>query len=402
MRWRPCSPRSTGWRKPTIARVHGAAYGGGVGLVACCDIAVAAEEATFALSEVKLGLIPATIGPYVVAAIGARQARRYFLTAERFTAAEALRIGLVHDVVPADAVDRRVAALIAALRAAGPRAQAEAKALVRAVSARPVDDAVIADTVARIAAVRASAEGREGVAAFLRTPPRRVVGRRRGVTTMGGLEQFDVWQLTALAAALGWASGIRLYAVLFIVGGLGFLHWIDLPGGLELLAHPWVLTASGFMFFVEFFADKIPGVDTLWDAVHTFIRIPAGAALAASVFGDASAAAGVAAAILGGTLAAGSHLAKTGSRAVINTSPEPFSNWAASFGEELAVGTVLWLAFAHPIAALVVVGLLVLLMIWLIPKVWRFIRRLLGRFVDGDAGARRDATAMPTRNSPDV
>ncbi|MBK6334469.1 MAG: enoyl-CoA hydratase/isomerase family protein [Betaproteobacteria bacterium] len=157
--------------KPTIARVHGAAYGGGVGLVACCDIAVAAEEATFALSEVKLGLIPATIGPYVVAAIGARQARRYFLTAERFTAAEALRIGLVHDVVPADAVDRRVAALIAALRAAGPRAQAEAKALVRAVSARPVDDAVIADTVARIAAVRASAEGREGVAAFLERRP---------------------------------------------------------------------------------------------------------------------------------------------------------------------------------------------------------------------------------------
>ena len=219
---------------------------------------------------------------------------------------------------------------------------------------------------------------------------------------MGGLEQFDVWQLTALAAALGWASGIRLYAVLFIVGGLGFLHWIDLPGGLQLLAHPWVLTASGFMFFVEFFADKIPGVDTLWDAVHTFIRIPAGAALAASVFGDASAAAGVAAAILGGTLAGGSHLAKTGSRAVINTSPEPFSNWAASFGEELAVGTVLWLAFAHPIAALVVVGLLVLLMIWLIPKVWRFVRRLLGRFVDGGAGTRRDATAMPTRNSPDV
>ncbi|MBK9677040.1 MAG: enoyl-CoA hydratase/isomerase family protein [Betaproteobacteria bacterium] len=157
--------------KPTIARVHGAAYGGGVGLVACCDIAVAAEEATFALSEVKLGLIPATIGPYVVAAIGARQARRYFLTAERFTAAEALRIGLVHDVVPAAAVDRRVDALIAALRAAGPRAQAEAKALVRAVSSRPVDDTVIADTVARIAAVRASAEGREGVAAFLERRP---------------------------------------------------------------------------------------------------------------------------------------------------------------------------------------------------------------------------------------
>jgi hypothetical protein len=216
------------------------------------------------------------------------------------------------------------------------------------------------------------------------------------VTGVSGLEHFDVWQLTALAAALGWASGIRLYAVLFIVGGLGFLQWIDLPGGLKLLAHPWVLTASGFMFFVEFFADKIPGIDTLWDAVHTFIRIPAGAALAASVFGDSSAAAGIAAAIVGGSLAAGSHLAKTGSRALINTSPEPFSNWAASFGEELAVGTVLWLAFAHPIAALVVVATLALLMIWLVPKVWRFIRALIGKFVD------RDPARLRIRNGADV
>ena len=193
------------------------------------------------------------------------------------------------------------------------------------------------------------------------------------------LANFDTWQLVALAAALGWASGIRLYAVLFIVGGLGYLGVVDLPHGLALLAHPWVLAASGFMFCVEFFADKIPGVDTLWDFVHTFIRIPAGAALAASVFGDSPAAATLAAAILGGSLAAGSHLAKAGSRAFINTSPEPFSNWAASFGEDLAVGTVLWLAFAHPIAALVVLAVLVALMIWLIPKIWRFVRRLFGR-----------------------
>jgi methylglutaconyl-CoA hydratase len=153
--------------KPTIARVHGAAYGGGVGLVACCDIAIAAQEATFALSEAKLGLIPATIGPYVVAAIGARQARRYFLSAERFTAAEALRIGLVHDVVPGDAIDERLDTLIDALLVAGPRAQAESKALIRSVAARRIDDAVIADTVEWIAGVRASPEGREGVAAFL-------------------------------------------------------------------------------------------------------------------------------------------------------------------------------------------------------------------------------------------
>ena len=198
-----------------------------------------------------------------------------------------------------------------------------------------------------------------------------------------GLAQFDTWQLVALAAALGWASGIRLYAALFIVGGLGYLHWVELPGGLVALAHPWVLAASGFMFCVEFFADKVPGVDTLWDTVHTFIRIPAGAALAASVFGDSSMAASLAAAILGGSLAAGSHLTKAGGRAVINTSPEPFSNWAASFGEDLAVGTVLWLAFTHPIAALIVLAALVALMIWLIPKLWRFIRALL-RKVTGE------------------
>jgi hypothetical protein len=199
------------------------------------------------------------------------------------------------------------------------------------------------------------------------------------MTSIPGFDQLDLWQLIALAAALGWASGIRLYAVLFIVGGLGFLEVVELPGGLKLLSHPWVLTASAFMFLTEFFADKIPGVDTVWDVVHTFIRIPAGAALAASVFGDSSAATALAAAILGGTLAAGSHFAKAGSRALINTSPEPFSNWAASFGEELAVGTVIWLAFAHPMAALVVLALLIALMIWLIPKVWRLIVRIFDR-----------------------
>ncbi len=211
------------------------------------------------------------------------------------------------------------------------------------------------------------------------------------MSTLPGLAAFDTWQLVALAAAMGWASGIRLYAVLFIVGGLGYLQAVDLPGGLVALAHPWVLAASGFVFCVEFFADKIPGVDTLWDTVHTFIRIPAGAALAASVFGDSPAAATLAAAILGGSLAAGSHFAKAGSRALINTSPEPFSNWAASFGEELAVGTVLWLAFTHPVAALIVLGLLVLLMIWLIPKIWRFVRVLFGK-VTGASARARDAS----------
>lgn len=203
------------------------------------------------------------------------------------------------------------------------------------------------------------------------------------------LAQFDTWQLVALAAAVGWASGLRLYAVLFIVGGVGYLGLVDLPAGLHVLAHPLVLAASGFMCCVEFFADKIPGVDSAWDVVQTFVRIPAGAALAASVFGDSSAAWMLAAAILGGTLAAGSHAAKAGGRALINTSPEPFSNWTASFGEELAVGTILWLAFAHPIVALVVIALFVAGMIWLLPKLWRALRAIVSRvagWLSGSAG----------------
>ena len=193
------------------------------------------------------------------------------------------------------------------------------------------------------------------------------------------LEHFDTLQLVALAAALGWASGLRLYAVLFIVGAAGYLGLVEMPGGLRVLMHPFVLAASGFMCFVEFFADKVPGVDSLWDIVHTFIRVPAGAALAAGVFGDSSSATMLAAAIVGGTLAAGSHVAKTGSRALINTSPEPFSNWTASFGEELAVGTLLWLAFAHPVVALAVLAVLIALTIWLIPKVWRMLRAIVAR-----------------------
>jgi uncharacterized protein DUF4126 len=193
------------------------------------------------------------------------------------------------------------------------------------------------------------------------------------------VERLDTWQLVALAAALGWASGIRLYAVLFIVGALGYLGWFELPPHLALLAHPLVLAASGFMVFVEFFADKIPGVDTAWDVAHTLVRIPAGAALAAAVFGDSPPAWTLAAAIIGGTLAAGSHFTKAGARIALNTSPEPFSNWAASFGEDLFVGVLLYLALAHPIAFFVVLALSLAVALWLLPKLWRFIRGLMSR-----------------------
>ena len=156
-----------GLSKPTVARVHGAAMGGGAGLVACCDIAIAAQEATFAFSEGRLGLIPATIGPYVIEAIGPRHARRYFLTAERFSAAEAFRIGLVHDIIAGGDLDARVDEVLNALLQVGPGAQMECKALVRGVAHRRIDADVIAGTAQHIAAVRASAEGRAGVKAFL-------------------------------------------------------------------------------------------------------------------------------------------------------------------------------------------------------------------------------------------
>jgi methylglutaconyl-CoA hydratase len=153
--------------KPTIARVNGAAYGGGVGLIACCDIAIAVDDAQFALTEVKLGLIPAVISPYVVAAIGEKNARRYFLTGERFSAADAVDIGLLNSCVPADELDRTVQKMIDLLLAAGPIAQAEAKDLIASVAHRPPTDSVVADTAERIAHIRISPEGQEGLSAFL-------------------------------------------------------------------------------------------------------------------------------------------------------------------------------------------------------------------------------------------
>jgi len=219
-------------------------------------------------------------------------------------------------------------------------------------------------------------------------------GRQERKDVLNALANFDTWQLVGLAAALGIASGLRLYAVLFIVGAAGYLGWIALPHGLATLSHPLVLAASGFMCFVEFFADKVPGVDSLWDVVHTLIRIPAGAALAAGVFGDSSQAMMLAAAILGGTLAAGSHFTKAGSRAVINTSPEPFSNWGASLTEDVAVGGLLWLAIAHPLVAGFVVLVLIAVMVWLLPKAWRAARRVVARlsgFLSGQAHEQGDA-----------
>jgi methylglutaconyl-CoA hydratase len=153
--------------KPTIARVHGPAYAGGLGLVACCDIAIATREATFCLSEVRLGLIPAVITPYVIAAIGERQTRRYCLTAERFDAPEAFRIGLIHDLVEEHELGSTLNALVTHLFMGGPHALAQCKDWIARAAASPIDDSLVAESARRIAGLRASAEGREGIAAFL-------------------------------------------------------------------------------------------------------------------------------------------------------------------------------------------------------------------------------------------
>jgi hypothetical protein len=180
----------------------------------------------------------------------------------------------------------------------------------------------------------------------------------------------------AIATALAWGAGLRAYAVIFAVGLAGAMGWLELPGHLDVLQHPLVIGASGFMTLVEFGADKLPWLDSLWDAVHSFVRIPAGAALAAMVFGDSQTAVMVAAGILGGGLAAAMHTAKAGARAAINLSPEPFSNWGASFTEDALVPLGLWLAVAHPIVLFVLVAACLVAAAFLARFLWLGIRRL--------------------------
>lgn len=191
---------------------------------------------------------------------------------------------------------------------------------------------------------------------------------------------LDTTQLFAIAAAMGWASGLRLYAVVFLTGLAGFLGWVPLPPGLQVLQHPLLLGAAGLMLAVEFFADKIPGLDSLWDAVHTFIRIPAGMALAAGVFGGDSATWATIAALMGGALAATSHTAKATTRAAANTSPEPFSNIALSLLGDAAVPGMLWLAWEQPVWFFVALAIALAVMVTLIVVLFRFLRGLVRRF----------------------
>ena len=194
------------------------------------------------------------------------------------------------------------------------------------------------------------------------------------------MEQLDqVVAILALTMGAAWASGINLYAAILVLGLMGSTGNIDLPPGLEILSDPLVIFAAGAMYLVEFFADKIPGIDTGWDMMHTFVRIPAGAMMAVGAVGEVDPVVGLAAGILGGGLAATTHAAKSGSRALINTSPEPFSNWTASVLEDVAVVVGLWTAMNHPALFLVLMVLFILLMIWALPKLWRGIKLVVSK-----------------------
>lgn len=218
---------------------------------------------------------------------------------------------------------------------------------------------------------------------------------------------METIELISLTLGVAWASGINLYAAVLVLGYLGMTGDITLPPGLELLSDPLVLAAAGFMYMVEFFADKTPGVDTGWDVLHTFIRIPAGAVLAAGMAEglEVSQAAEFAALLIGGSLAATTHLTKTGSRVLINTSPEPFSNWTASITEDLVVIGGLWASLHYPwlfIAGLVVT---LLLIIWLLPKLWRALKRVfhaIGRFFSGRQAAGPADSAGPATKRQDI
>lgn len=195
-------------------------------------------------------------------------------------------------------------------------------------------------------------------------------------------EYSTLIQTIALTMGVAWASGLNLYGTLLTLGIMSNTGYVELPADLQIVGDPLVIAAAGLMYGVEFFADKVPGVDTGWDTLHTFVRIPAGALLAAGAIGDVGPAAEMAAAIVGGSLAAGTHFTKAGSRVMINTSPEPVSNWAASITEDVAVFAGLWAAIAHPYVFIALLVAFILLMIWMLPKLWRGIKRILQFFIN--------------------
>jgi hypothetical protein len=191
------------------------------------------------------------------------------------------------------------------------------------------------------------------------------------------MNEWETLHTVALASLLAWASGLRLYLVIFTLGLAARFQYVTLPPGLHVLSHDFVIGAAGILLAMEFLADKFPGLDSAWDALHTFIRIPAGALLAAGATGDTLNALTVAAGLLGGTITAGTHFTKSGSRAALNTSPEPFSNWTASLTEDAMVLGGIWLALFHPLVFIALLVVFLAFAAWLLPKLWRFAKRLI-------------------------
>lgn len=215
---------------------------------------------------------------------------------------------------------------------------------------------------------------------------------------------MDAVDKIALSMGAGWASGINLYAAVFMLGFMGMNGYVALPPDLAFLADPMVMTIAALMYCVEFFADKTPGVDTGWDTLHTFIRIPAGAILAMKAIGDVNQAAELAAFMVGGSLAGVSHFTKSGMRVLLNTSPEPFSNWTVSIAEDLAVLAGLWAALHHPLAFLVVLLAATALAVWLLPRIWRGVRAVFLRLAgllnrSADTAGAGSAPAAPSRGT---
>jgi hypothetical protein len=189
---------------------------------------------------------------------------------------------------------------------------------------------------------------------------------------------MDLLTATALGLGAAWASGINVYAVVLTLGLMNLAGWITLPPDLQPLSSPLVLGIAGALYAIEFLADKIPGVDHVWDAIHSFIRVPAGAVLAAASFGQVSPEWTIAAGLLGGTLALGSHLSKAGMRTIVNLSPEPVSNWIVSLLEDIAAVVAVIVAAFHPIVFLIALAGIVALTIWLLPKLLRVAARIVG------------------------
>lgn len=218
------------------------------------------------------------------------------------------------------------------------------------------------------------------------------------------MENYDaILSTIALTMGASWASGINLYAAILVLGLGGMTGTVDLPPDLEVLGNPLVLGAAAVMYLVEFVVDKVPGVDSAWDGISTFIRIPAGAMLAAGAVGDVAPVMEIAAGIMGGGVAATSHFTKAGTRALINTSPEPFSNWTASLTEDVAVFGGLWMALQSPVLFLIFLLIFAGLVIWLLPKIWQALKtivRKIGSWLRLSDVPPPERTAVPASHGP--